>query len=180
MPSESDAPAQPAATTVEGTTRDGAAPSTPQLAPLTPADLEACLGLDAAALGGLWSDQQWHAELAAAERPGLGLWQGRALVGLACGWLVVDELHITVVAVDPAHRRGGLGRQLLEALLAEAVGRGARHATLEVAADNGPAQALYRALGFETAGVRRRYYRNGQDALIQWRRIGREAPSCDR
>lgn len=127
-------------------------PIDPAAGPLTPADLEACLGLDAAALGGLWSDQQWHTELAAAERPGLGLWQGRALVGLACGWLVVDELHITVVAVDPAHRRGGLGRQLLEALLAEAVGRGARHATLEVAADNGPAQALYRALGFETAG----------------------------
>ena len=65
-------------------------------------------------------------------------------------------------------------------LLAEAVGRGARHATLEVAADNGAAQALYGSLGFQTAGVRRRYYRNGQDALIQWRRIGREASSGER
>ena len=189
MPSEPGPPAQPAATPAQAPARDAAAdgpargaaaPSGLRLSPLTPADLEACLALDSTALGGLWSAQQWHTELAAAERPGLGLWQGPALVGLTCGWLVVDELHITVVAVHPAHRRGGLGRRLLEALLAEAVGRGACHATLEVAADNGAAQALYGALGFQTAGVRRRYYRNGQDALIQWRRIGREASSVDR
>ena len=188
MPSEPGPPAQPAATPARGPARDAAAeglaraaaaPSSLQLGPLTPADLEACLSLDTSALGGIWSAQQWHTELAAAERPGLGLWQGSGLVGLACGWLVVDELHITVVAVHPAHRRGGLGRRLLEALLTEAVGRGARHATLEVAADNGAAQALYGALGFQTAGVRRRYYRNGQDALIQWRRIGQEASSGD-
>lgn len=162
-----------------GLVRGTSAPSSLRLEPLTPADLEACLALDATALGGLWSARQWQTELAAVERPGLGLWQEQRLVGLACGWLVVDELHITVVAVHPAHRRGGLGRRVLEALLAEAVGRGAHHATLEVAADNGAAQALYGALGFQTAGVRRRYYRNGQDALIQWRRIGQQACSGD-
>ncbi len=150
-------------------------PAALRLAPLGPADLDACLALDRAALGGLWTARQWQTELAAAERPGLGLWRGPALLGLTCGWLVLDELHITVVAVHPAQRRRGLARRLLEALLAEAAGRGARHATLEVAADNGPAQALYGALAFRTAGVRRRYYRNGQDALIQWRQIGQVA-----
>jgi ribosomal-protein-alanine N-acetyltransferase len=92
-------------------------------------------------------------------------------VALACGWLVVDELHITAVAVDPAQRRQGLGRQVLELLLAQAAARGAAHATLEVAAGNAAALALYGRCGFSTAGVRRAYYRNGDDALVQWRRL---------
>ena len=46
--------------------------------------------------------------------------------------------------------------------------RTARHATLEVAADNAAALALYAAEGFTTAGRRSRYYSDGRDALIQW------------
>mgnify|MGYP003330789341 CR=1 FL=1 len=59
----------------------------------------------------------------------------------------------------------------MQALLQEAAGQGAQHATLEVAASNEAAQALYAAAGFRTAGVRRAYYRNGDDALIQWMRL---------
>ena len=139
-------------------------------------DLQACLALDAAALGGFWSESQWRSELEGAGRLCLGIDQPNpgdpgGLVGVACGWLVVDELHITVLAVHPAGRRRGLGRQLLEALLAAAQARGAQHATLEVAADNQAALALYGACAFQTAGTRRGYYRGGQDALIQWKRI---------
>jgi ribosomal-protein-alanine N-acetyltransferase len=97
--------------------------------------------------------------------------EGGQLLALACGWLVVDELHITAVAVDPAHRRQGLGRRVLELLLERAAAAGAAHATLEVAASNGAAVALYGRCGFSTAGVRRAYYRNGDDALVQWRRL---------
>ena len=133
--------------------------------------LEACLLLDQQALGGLWKREQWATELADGRRPCVGLLQGERLIALACGWLVVDELHITVVAVAPELQRRGLGQRVLEALLQHANGLGARHATLEVAADNGAAQALYARCGFNTAGVRRGYYRNGDDALIQWRRL---------
>ena len=90
---------------------------------------------------------------------------------MACGWLVVDELHITLVAVAPGRRRHGLGRQVLSALLEEGVRQGARHATLEVADGNQAACAFYKAAGFREAGRRRGYYRNGDDALIQWLRL---------
>jgi ribosomal-protein-alanine N-acetyltransferase len=130
--------------------------------------LEACLALDAAALGGLWSRAQWQRELEEPGRPAVGLWQQGQLVAMACGWLIVDELHITLVAVAPERRRQGLGRQVLEALLRRAQADGASRATLEVAAANGAARALYGACGFRQAGVRRGYYRNGDDALIQW------------
>ena len=78
---------------------------------------------------------------------------------------------LTPLAVDPAHRRQGLGRRVLELLLERAAAAGAAHATLEVAASNGAAVALYGRCGFSTAGVRRAYYRNGDDALVQWRRL---------
>jgi ribosomal-protein-alanine N-acetyltransferase len=140
----------------------------PLLAPLAPRDAVACLALDREALGGLWSLAQWQRELEEEGRPCIGAHLGRELLAMACGWLVLDELHITLVAVAPAQRRRGLGRRVLLELLTVSARRGAARATLEVAAGNLPAVALYAALGFRTAGIRHGYYRNGEDALIQW------------
>lgn len=150
----------------------------PQLRTLSPGDLQACLALDQQSLQGLWSPAQWRTELADPNRPGVGLWQAEQLLAMACGWLVLDELHITLIAVAPWRRRQGLGRQVLTALLEEGGRRGARRATLEVAAGNSGALALYRSTGFETAGRRRSYYRSGEDAVIQWLRLpaGEDAP----
>ncbi len=144
---------------------------TDRLAPLALPDLAACLALDAASLGGLWSPEQWRVELEETQRPGVGLRRGGSLLAMACGWLVLDELHITLVAVDPQHRRQGLGRRVLLELLAAGRRLGAERATLEVSAGNAAAQALYGRCGFSTAGRRRRYYRDGSDALIQWTRL---------
>ena len=137
-------------------------------APLDRAQLEDCLGLDQRCFGGLWSRQQWGRELADPQRPGLGLWQDGRLVAMACAWLILDELHITLVAVDPTQRRLGLAQGLLGALLLRSHQLGAAKATLEVGSGNRAALALYQALGFQTTGVRRGYYSNGEDALIQW------------
>ena len=136
--------------------------------------LAACLVLDERALSGLWSAQQWRRELKDPRRLCLGWVQDQRLMGVACGWLVVDELHITVVAVDPDERRRGHGRCLLAALLQRARQEGAAHATLEVSDDNIAALALYNRLGFQTAGRREGYYRDGSDALIQWSRLSTE------
>jgi ribosomal-protein-alanine N-acetyltransferase len=146
-------------------------PGQERLLQLTPDWLQACIQLDQRALGGLWSQTQWDSELSDPRRPTVGLVQGGILIALACGWLVVDELHITAVAVDPARRRQGLGGRILRALLQEGMAQGAAHATLEVAEGNQAARGLYEACGFQTAGVRRAYYRNGDDALIQWKRL---------
>ena len=142
-----------------------------QLRSLQPHHLEDCLGLDQSSLDGLWTGSQWATELADPRRPGVGIWLDDTLAAMACGWLVLDELHITLVAVAPGRRRHGLGRQVLSALLEEGGRQGARHATLEVADGNHAACALYKAAGFREAGRRRGYYRNGDDALIQWLRL---------
>ena len=144
-------------------------PQTLQL--LAPEHLEACVALDRQALNGMWSRQQWITELADPQRPGLGIWQRQQLLAMACAWLIVDELHITLVAVAPSQRRRGLGRRILTALLREGSRLGAQRATLEVASGNQAAQSLYASLGFEVAGCRRGYYSNGDDALIEWLKL---------
>ena len=91
------------------------------------------------------------------------------LAGYAGLWLVVDEAHITTIAVRPQFRGRGLGEWMLVALTDIAIAINARWLTLEVRVSNGVAQALYRKDGFKPAGVRHRYYSDNQeDALIMW------------
>ncbi|QLQ37810.1 ribosomal protein S18-alanine N-acetyltransferase [Micromonospora robiginosa] len=81
-----------------------------------------------------------------------------------------DEAWVQNVAVRRDAQRRGVGRLLLEALLAEAARRGVRSTLLEVAADNAPAQRLYATYGFEPIGVRRGYYQpSNTDALVMQR-----------
>ena len=79
---------------------------------------------------------------------------------------MADEAHIATVATHPDWRGCGLGLYLMLALLDAARAKGARLSTLEVRAGNTPARRLYEKLGYEVAGRRRRYYRDGEDGLI--------------
>jgi ribosomal-protein-alanine N-acetyltransferase len=151
-----------------GAAGERAGPEPLQRGSLGPDHLEACLALDGASLDGLWTPAQWRAELSDGQRLKRALWRGPQLVAMACGSLVLDELHITLVAVRPSQRRQGLGSRVLQDLLSEARRRGAGAATLEVAATNAAALGLYSQLGFRILGRRRGYYRDGADALIQW------------
>ena len=138
---------------------------------LDPSWLADCLALDRSALQGLWTKEQWRRELEDPRRLCLGWTEAKTLLGVACGWLVADELHITLIAVDPSVRRRGHGKRLLSALLQQARQQGAIHATLEVGSNNLAAIALYANGGFQSAGTRFKYYSDGSDALIQWCRI---------
>jgi ribosomal-protein-alanine N-acetyltransferase len=82
-------------------------------------------------------------------------------------WLIIDEGHISTLAVAPAWRGQGLGEWMLVILIETAMLRGAGELTLEVRATNHVAQALYRKYGFVQVGLRRGYYHdNHEDALI--------------
>jgi len=82
-------------------------------------------------------------------------------------WLILDEAHISTLAVDPARRGRGLGEWMLVVLIETAILRGAGELTLEVRASNRVAQGLYGKYGFRRVGLRKGYYHdNGEDALI--------------
>lgn len=84
--------------------------------------------------------------------------------GLAVVWTVADEAQLLEVAVHPAWRRRGVGAALLAAVLARAPAGGT--IVLEVAASNDAARSLYASYGFVETGRRKRYYRDGGDALL--------------
>lgn len=89
------------------------------------------------------------------------------VVAYSVCWHLEDELHVANLAVAPRFRRRGLGRRLLQHVLARAVQKGMKSATLEVRSGNQAAQVLYLSLGFEVVGKRKRYYSNNrEDALL--------------
>ncbi len=92
------------------------------------------------------------------------------LLGLGCFWSILEEAHITILAIHPDWRRQGLGQLLLYALLRNATKCKLERATLEVKPSNQAALSIYQKFGFIEAGRRRNYYRDtGEDALILWR-----------
>lgn len=157
------------------------------LQPLTSADLAVAVELDRRCLGGLWSQDGYQREIDSPNSDLLILQtvdastQNPISIGLACLWAIMDEAHITLLAVDPMYRRQGLGQILLYALLVLAWRRGLEWATLEVRVSNQVAISLYQKFGFESVGQRRAYYQdNGEDALILWRKGLQkpEFPAC--
>ncbi|WP_320674840.1 GNAT family N-acetyltransferase [Prochlorococcus sp. MIT 1341] len=135
-------------------------------------DLSSCIDLDQLVMGGFWSKAQWQAELVNQKCLCLGLKNSSYLYAIACGLLVVDELHLNLIAVHPSHRRAGSAKKLLSSLLKRAKAAGAKWASLEVSGLNLEAQSFYKNFGFNTRGVRRNYYRDGSDAFIQWANLG--------
>ncbi|MBD0339786.1 MAG: ribosomal protein S18-alanine N-acetyltransferase [Microcoleus sp. Co-bin12] len=92
------------------------------------------------------------------------------LIGLGCLWAILEEAHITILAIHPRFQGQGLGQALLWALLTKAHYRQLERATLEVRDSNLAAVSLYNKFGFKEAGRRKRYYKDtGEDALIMWR-----------
>jgi ribosomal-protein-alanine N-acetyltransferase len=138
------------------------------LAPLTVKDLAEVAVIENVSFTAPWPTSAYTTELTTNR---LARYIGARVLGELVGfggiWLMVDEAHVTTMAVLPEHRRAGVATALLLELLQEARRGGARVATLDVRVSNVDAQRLYRAFGFIEVGRRVRYYDdNGEDALI--------------
>jgi [ribosomal protein S18]-alanine N-acetyltransferase len=84
-------------------------------------------------------------------------------------WVILEDAHITTIAVEPIFQRKRFGEQLLVKLVEEAIERGARWITLEVRESNVAAQNLYKKYGFTVVSTRRGYYSdNDENALVMW------------
>ena len=90
---------------------------------------------------------------------------GELVAYLFSAWQYLD-LHVLKVATLPGHRRRGLASRLMSLAEDHATEMGGESVTLEVRASNTGAEALYRSLGYEKAGVRPSYYADGEDALV--------------
>jgi [ribosomal protein S18]-alanine N-acetyltransferase len=91
------------------------------------------------------------------------------VVGYCGVWIIVDEAHITNIALLPEYRGLKLGEALLSRIIDLVRNMGALKVTLEVRVSNARAQALYRKFGFEDGALRKQYYTdNMEDALVMW------------
>lgn len=153
-----------------------------QICPVTEALLPQVLQLDQLCFGGLWTSEGYCREIHSPNSDLVVIYPvavpavpnqtdaAPALLGLACLWAILDEAHITLLAIHPQYQTQGLGQTLLYWLLSSAHQRGLARATLEVRESNQAAIALYQKFGFQTAGRRRHYYHDtNEDALVLWR-----------
>lgn len=94
---------------------------------------------------------------------------GNRIIGYCGAWIIIDEAHITNIAVLPQYRGKKLGEALLRNMMNKARQMGALTMTLEVRVSNTIAQSLYRKLGFVNGSIRKNYYTDNQeDALVMW------------
>ncbi|WP_071461368.1 ribosomal protein S18-alanine N-acetyltransferase [Bacillus massilinigeriensis] len=90
-------------------------------------------------------------------------------VGYGGMWIIIDEAHVTNIALYPEFRGHGLGEALMRRMMDIAKERGVRTMTLEVRVSNEPAKSLYRKLGFSDGAIRKQYYTdNMEDAIVMW------------
>lgn len=137
------------------------------------AEIDAVLAIEDRSFTNPWTRDMYLAELANEGVSFLFLARDARgdVIGFCSFWHVVDELHINNLAVDPAHRRHGVGAALITRVLEEAGRLGAKRVLLEVRRSNLGARRLYERFGFTIAGVRRDYYTHPvEDALVLWRR----------
>ncbi len=115
-----------------------------------------------------WSETVFRDEL---EQPGRSYFVAIDDPGEVAGYAgllqVLDEAHVTTIAVTPEARGQKLGTRLMLRLIDAALAGGAQHLTLEVRSSNHSAQELYRRFGMAPVGVRKSYY-GDEDALIMW------------
>ena len=135
---------------------------------MTVDDVPTVAAIEAATFPTPWSEDAFRKEITdnpvarylVAEKDG-------AVIGFAGAWIILDESHITNIAILAEHRGNGYGRALTAALMQYLSNLGAAYATLEVRKSNVTAQNLYKSLGYVSVGVRKRYYEdNGEDALL--------------
>ena len=136
-------------------------------------DVERLADLQECARDEAWGVDGWRRELTRRQST---VWvveeQSDRLVAALVMWRVLDELQIVEIVVDPAHRRQGIGSELLNTAIAVAQTRTIRTVVLEVRENNEAARALYRKLGFECVERRAGYYDDGhRTAIIMKRRM---------
>jgi ribosomal-protein-alanine N-acetyltransferase len=128
-----------------------------------------------------WSAEQFWSELAhvPATRWYAVHESGSSIDGYVGLFAVPPEGDVQTVAVAASAQGRGVGRRLLDALVAEATDRGCTQVFLEVREGNAAALALYAGAGFEQQGRRRDYYGHGQDALVLRLRLGRDEAAAE-
>ena len=142
-----------------------------KICPMVTEDIEQVVEIEAQAYGEHhWSKSSFYDEMSnnlakyysAKTEDGI-------LVGYAGTWHIIDEGHITTIAVKKEFQRQHIGEAIITKILEDCYKNGIKYLTLEVRESNAPAISLYQKYGFQSLGTRKGYYQdNNENALIMW------------
>ena len=129
-------------------------------------DIDACYDLDSNTIS-LWSKKQWIDEFKKEGVNVFGLLLSNFLVGICVFQIVLDEAQINFFVVDQKYRKKGFGSLLMLFLIKQCELLSIKKLFLEVSHTNFIADRFYSRFEFSTVGIRRKYYKDGSDALIK-------------
>ncbi len=142
----------------------------PAIRLMTVKDIDEVEEIEQACFATPWSKESFYNEVAVNHfAKYLVLELNGRVIGYCGLWIIIDEGHISNIAILPEYRGMNFGETLLRYAMALARGQGANTVSLEVRTSNIAAQGLYRKLGFQEGGIRKNYYTdNNEDALVMW------------
>ncbi len=144
-------------------------PVTVSIEPMTRHDMDAVLQIDRKCSPTPWLVSAFYVELSHRVATYFVARSGGEIVGYGGMQTIMDAVHLTTLAVDPAYRRRGIGERLLMALWEEGIHRRATQVILEVRESNRAAQSLYKKYGFIAVAIRKGYYTDtGENAVVMW------------
>ncbi|MDP9193633.1 MAG: ribosomal protein S18-alanine N-acetyltransferase [Acidobacteriota bacterium] len=135
----------------------------------TPADVDAVHRIESASFPAPWRHEFFDAEVVGQNRYNIVARRDGVLVGYLFSMWIFDEMHVNKIAVDAGQRRQGIAQALMQRCFEFAREHDVFSISLEVRQSNRAAQEFYRFLDFETSYIRKRYYPDGEAAVVMVR-----------
>ena len=129
-------------------------------------DIELCYELDSNTIS-LWSKEQWVEEFKKEGVKVFGLLLSNLVIGICVFHIVLDEAQINFFVVNHKYRKKGFGSYLMIYLIKQCEKLNIHKLVLEVSHTNVVAEKFYNRFDFSTVGIRRKYYKDGSDALLK-------------
>ena len=114
-----------------------------------------------------WNQNQWENELEKDYVTAIGIYLNNSILGVCVFYKIFDEAEIRYLSVHPSYQRRGLGKKLIYKILKECKNKKIRRIFLEVSLKNKKALSFYDYFGFYTINIRKKYYKDGSDALLK-------------
>ena len=114
-----------------------------------------------------WNQSQWKNELENNNVTAIGIYLNNSLLGVCVFHKIYDEAEIRYLSVHPSYKRKGLGKKLIYEIFKECKNENINRIFLEVSFKNKQALSFYDFLGFRTICIRKKYYKDGSDALLK-------------
>ena len=133
---------------------------------INPKDSKSCYELDLKSIKH-WNQNQWENELEKDYVTAMGIYLNNSILGVCVFHKIYDEAEIRYLSVHPSYKRRGLGKKLINKIIKQCKNENIQRIFLEVSLKNKQALDFYEYFGFKTIGIRKKYYKDGSDAILK-------------